>query len=242
MGTVFSFDIRDRPTVRVRHALQDAVRWLHRMDAIFSTYRQDSAISRLDRGETTLDRCPHEVADVLALCDRATAATRGYFTSRAAGRLDPSGLVKGWAIERAAGLLRAAGAHNTYVNGGGDLQVYGEAAPGEPWRIGVAHPHSPRRLVAVVPGSDIAVATSGTAERGAHIFDPHTGQPAGAWLSLTVVGPRIGPADVFATAAFAMGDAAPAWIAEQQGYEAIGIRADGSVWYSDGFPPQESMW
>lgn len=261
MGTVFSFDVREPPTPRLRAALADAVRWLHRMDALFSTYRADSAISRIGRGETTPDRCPPEVADVLARCAQAAAATGGYFTSRPGGRLDPSGLVKGWAVEHTARTLRAAGARNLCVNGGGDLQAYGAAAPGRPWRIGVAHPRQPGGLVAAVTaaaGRDLAVATSGTAERGAHIVDPHTGRPPRTWLSFTVVGPRIETADVYATAAFAMGEAATAWITHRRGggpahgagpepgYEAMGVRVDGTIWYSDGFPrpdepdPQEA--
>lgn len=124
------------------------------------------------------------------------------------GRLDPCGLVKGWAVERAADLLHEAGAHDLCVNGGGDLQLRGEAAPGTPWRVGVADPARPGRLLTVVTGTDggpWAVATSGTAERGHHILDPHTGRPAHGLLSATVVGPSLTWADVYATAVFARG-------------------------------------
>ncbi|MFD5115022.1 FAD:protein FMN transferase [Streptomyces sp. NPDC058391] len=236
MGTVFSFDIRGAVTRDIRRALAEAVAWLHEMDAVFSTYRADSAISRLSRGESTVDRCPEVVAEVLELCAEATRVTGGFFTVTPGGRLDPSGLVKGWAVEHASRILYESGAHDTYVNGGGDLQLRGEASPGVPWRIGIAHPLSRDRLIAVVDGRDLAVATSGTAERGAHVVDPRTGLPASGLLSITVTGRSLTRADVFATAAFAMGDGARSWIASQDGYEAMAVTADGRTWQSDGFP------
>ena len=150
--------------------------------------------------------------------------TDGYFTDWPGGRFDPSGLVKGWAIERAAAMLSAAGLTSHSVNGAGDLQCTGEPEPGQPWRIGMAHPLRPAALAAVVTGRDIAVATSGTAERGAHIVNPHTGQPAADLASVTVTGPRAATADAYATAAFAMGPAARDWVESLDGYEALGIR------------------
>lgn len=109
MGTVFSFDIRDNPTPAIRHALAEAVRQLHRVDEVFSTYRADSHISRLARGEIRQDACPPEVHEVLSLCAQATHATDGWFSIVPAGTLDPSGLVKGWATEAASQLLHDAG-------------------------------------------------------------------------------------------------------------------------------------
>ncbi|MEV8564475.1 FAD:protein FMN transferase [Streptomyces sp. NPDC051322] len=236
MGTVFSFDIRDTPTAAIHRALAEAVRGLHHVDAVFSTYRPDSAISRLGRGETTLGDCPPEVRDVLALCSTAAETSHGWFTATPGGGLDPSGLVKGWATEAAAQLLHDAGAHNTCVNGGGDLQLRGEASPGTPWRIGVAHPLSPGELATVVTGRDLAVATSGTAERGAHILDPHSGRPAAGLASVTVTGPRLTLTDAYATAAFARGEDARGWLESLEGYEALAVRPDGSVWRTAGFP------
>ncbi|TGB01344.1 FAD:protein FMN transferase [Streptomyces palmae] len=219
MGTVFSFDIRDPATPAITEALHGAVAWLHQVDAVFSPYRPDSAVSRLDRGETTVGECDPLVAEVLTLCERAERTTNGCFSTRAGGRLDPSGLVKGWAVERAAHLLYAAGARNTCVNGGGDLQLTGEASPGVPWRVGIADPLRPGRLLTVVTGRDLAVATSGTAERGLHVHDPRTGAPARHLLSATVIGPSLTWADTYATAALVMGPAAEAWIGSVPGYE-----------------------
>ncbi|MFB6439848.1 FAD:protein FMN transferase [Streptomyces sp. NPDC056411] len=236
MGTVFSFDIRDARTPAIESALQDAVAWLHHVDAVFSTYRSDSVVSRLGRGEVALVDCPTEVREVLVLCERAQHATGGWFSATANGGLDPSGLVKGWAVERAARILRAAGAHHTCVNGGGDLQLTGEAAPGVPWRIGIAHPLRPGELCTVVTGADLAIATSGTTERGAHIFDPHTGAPVTRPASVTVVGSTLTLTDAYATAAFAMGAGARPWLEGLDGYEGLAVEQDGEGWTTQGFP------
>ncbi|MGI5255959.1 FAD:protein FMN transferase [Streptomyces angustmyceticus] len=236
MGTVFSFDIRGTRAPAVASALAEAVSWLHHVDEVFSTYRPDSAVSRLARGELALDDCPAEVREVLDLCEQAADATDGWFSVTANGSLDPTGLVKGWAAERAARILQAAGAHDLCVNGGGDLQLGGEAAPGTPWRIGIAHPLRPRELCSVVTGRDLAVATSGSAERGAHILDPHTGTPAAGPASVTVVGRSLTMADACATAAFAMGAHARDWLEGLDGHEGFVVAWDGSIWHTRGFP------
>lgn len=236
MGTVFSFDIRDRPTPAIRTALDQAVRHLHRVDAVFSTYRPDSHISRLDRGEIRLDDCPPEVHEVLSLCAQATHDSDGWFSIVPAGTLDPCGLVKGWATETASQLLYDAGAHHTCVNGGGDLQLRGQAAPGTPWRIGIAHPLLPDKLATVITARhDLAIATSGTAERGAHIVDPHSGAPAATFASLTLLGPRLTFTDAYATAAFARGARAQEWVTTLDGYEALAVLPDGRQWRTPGF-------
>lgn len=228
MGTVFTFDIRS-PGVP-EEAVDDAVRFLHDVDATFSTYRADSQISRLARGELTRAQCSAQVREVLDRCDELAAETDGYFSAHAGGSLDPSGYVKGWAIERASDLLVAAGSRNHCVNGGGDLQCVGAPDPGQPWRMGIAHPLRPKELVATVVGFDLAIATSGTAERGAHVLDPHTAAPPGGLASVTVVGPRIALADAYATAAFAMGEDAQGWLEELTGHWGFGVDADGAVW------------
>ncbi|OMI41086.1 putative thiamine biosynthesis lipoprotein [Streptomyces sparsogenes DSM 40356] len=236
MGTVVSFDIRDPATPAVGRALREAVAWLHHVDEVFSPYRPASTVSRLGRGELAPERCGAEVAEVLELCEAAARATGGWFTHTPGGRLDPSGMVKGWAVERASRILYEAGAHNTCVNGGGDIQLRGEAAPGVPWRVGIAHPLRPGAVCAVVTGRDLAVATSGTAERGPHVLDPHTGEPATALASLTLTGPGLTWTDALATAAFAMGHGARAWTAALDTHEALAVTATGELWHTPGFP------
>ncbi len=235
MGTVVSFDV---PGAFARQPLAAAVRWLHWVDARFSPFRPDSDVCRLGRGEVSLADCVPELGSVLAACESVSAASGGYFSAAYAGRLDPSGYVKGWAIERAAALLTAAGSAGHCVNGGGDVQCAGGRGAGsaQPWRVGIADPLRPGSLRRVVAGTGFAVATSGVAERGAHIVDPHTGVPASGLLSVTVVGPHLGLADAYATAAVAMGfPAARDWIEGRDGYCGFGIAADGTSWETTGF-------
>lgn len=156
MGTVFSFTVRD-PGPGTPGVLDRIAERLHRIDAVFSPYRADSDISRLDRGELSLDACDPEVPAVLAACREVAAETDGWFTERPGGRLDPSGWVKGWAVEEAARMLHASGSREHCVSGGGDVQT-----AGGPWRVGIAHPLRPGRLAAVLGGRGLAVATDRT--------------------------------------------------------------------------------
>ncbi|KRV47925.1 thiamine biosynthesis protein [Wenjunlia vitaminophila] len=236
MGTVFSFDVRHAPTPAVLGGLRGAVALLHRVDRAFSPFRPDSAVSRLARGELHRTDAPPEVRLVLGWCEEAEQRTGGCFSARAAGVLDPCGLVKGWATQRAHALLRAAGAPRSSVNGGGDVCLGAPPRPGTPWRTGVADPRRPGRLLAVVAGHDHAVATSGGAERGAHIIDPRTGRPAAALLAATVTGPDLTWADAYATAAVVMGPEAHAWIGTLPDYALLTVDGDGRVRRSPNFP------
>lgn len=227
MGTVFTLDVRDPG--RWDGAVTAAVGWLHHVDAVFSTYREGSDISRLRRGELALADADPAVGPVLALCERLADESGGWFTAWWGAGLDPTGLVKGWAVERASRLLRDHGSRNHAVNGGGDMQLAGEAAPGRPWTVGIADPFDRMRVLATVTGRDLAVATSGTAERGAHIVDPHAGVPARGLASATVVGPSLTRADAYATAAFARGPGALGWIDVLPGYQALLVLPDATV-------------
>jgi FAD:protein FMN transferase len=228
MGIPVGIDVRDGAVAPL--ALDRAFAHLRWVDATFSPYRADSEIRRLDAATLAPADAHPAVRAVLARCERLRARTRGCFDVRATGALDPSGFVKGWAVERAAALLAAAGARNLCVHAGGDVRVRGERAPGEPWRVGVQHPAIRDRVAAVLAGRDLAVATSGAYERGAHVVDPRTGRAPRGVLSVTVAGPDLGTADAYATAAFAMGLDGPAWTATLGGgYEALTIVAGGRV-------------
>lgn len=238
MGTVFSIAVRD-PGVW-DNALNEVVGWLHRVDEVFSTYREHSDVSRIRRGELTIADADPLVQEVLSLCDVLSAETDGYFTADLPGGLDPTGLVKGWAIERASALLRDRGSRNHAINGGGDMQLAGEAAPGRPWRVGVSDPRDRSRILTVVTGRDFAVATSGLVERGAHIIDPTTRASARGVASVTVTGTSLTRVDAYATAAFAMGPDALRWIESRPGYEAMVVTLDGAMHSSAGFARDRS--
>jgi len=217
MGTVIGIDLRsDVPA----EALDHAFAWLHEVDARFSPFRPDSEIERLARGELSMADASDELLAVAALCHDLRIETEGAFDAwghRPDGSFDPTGLVKGWALDGAAGILRAAGATSFAINGGGDVVTAGEAARGQPWRVGIRHPFQADRTAAVLELNDMAVATSGSYERGAHIVDPGTGLPAAGLLSVTVGAPSLARADALATAVFAMGIPGPRWFAARGG-------------------------
>ncbi|HEX3335889.1 MAG TPA: FAD:protein FMN transferase [Jatrophihabitans sp.] len=225
MGTVFSFV--GRPPLD-RGAIPAVERELDRIDRVFSTYRPNSEISALAAGERTLASCADEVRQVLALCAEASVRSHGYFSALHSGRLDPTGLVKGWAVARVSQILTAAGSTGHVVNGGGDILAVGRPAADAPWRIGVTD-GSTGAIVATVREHNIAVATSGNSERPGLIVDPFTGRPALGLRSVTVIGADIVLADAFATAAVAMGGRARAWLEDLPGHHAVVIAADGTV-------------
>jgi thiamine biosynthesis lipoprotein len=234
MGTVVGVDVRDAGPGAAA-AARAVFAWLRHVDATFSTYREDSEVRRLERGAVTLAECSPEVGHVLARCEALRVETGGAFDARAGGALDPSAFVKGWSVERAAGLLEARGLRRYCLNAGGDVRVGDGPSPGEAWRVGVRHPLVDDRVAAVVAVRHLAVATSGAYERGAHIVDPRTGRPPSGVLSITVAGPDLGTADAYSTAAFAMGRDGIAWLARVRGYAGMAIHDDGTVVSTPGF-------
>lgn len=234
MGTTVSFDVRDdaSPATPVR----EACAWLHEADRVFSTFGADSTISRLDRGELLTADAGQDVEHVLAACARLHRESNGAFDVRAAGRLDPSAYVKGWATERAAAILEGHGLRHFQINAGGDLVVRGDAGPpGQGWRIGIRHPRRPTRLAAVARLRDASIATSARYERGDHIIDSAACAPKAETESVTVVAGDLGWADGWATALFAAGVERLALLESRRDVEALVI-VGGVVTVSAGFP------
>jgi thiamine biosynthesis lipoprotein len=243
MGMPVMFDICD-PDFELS-ALQAAVDWLHWVDASFSTYRADSEISRFNRGELAPGGLHPDVAAVLARCAELNEESDGYFDIEApyrpggaapeAGRggpgsVEPSGLVKGWAVAGVVRILRDAGAENFLVNASGDVYAAGHPDGDSAWRVGIQHPRLPAEVALTLALRDAAVATSGTQARGEHITDPFGERPPSGLLSVTITGDEIATADAYATAAFAMGaERAAAWCARLKGYDAALICDDETV-------------
>jgi thiamine biosynthesis lipoprotein len=228
--------------LRGRHADDAAARaaWaavmaeLTEVDRVFSTYRPDSAVSRLGRGEIGLEDCPPEVAEVLALGAAAERDSGGAFSIRLPGPdgrevLDPSGVVKGWAVERAAAHLRALEDTDHCLSAGGDMTCRTTDPAGPPWRIGVEDPRDPGSVLAVVPVLTGAVATSGTAHRGQHLVDARTGRAPEGVASVTVVARSLTDADIDATAAYALGRDAARWLETRPGRSGLVVWADGTT-------------
>ena len=132
-------------------------------------------------------------------------------------------------------MLVQAGSRAHLINGGGDIRVVGEPAPGRTWRIGVADPAHPGQVVTTVDGVDLAVATSGDDAGERHVLDPHTGAAVASGVrSVTVVGPDLIRADAYATAALAMGERAYAWLSSLPDYTGIVVAVNGGVWTTPG--------
>lgn len=209
--------------------------YLEGIDRRFSTYKPTSEISRLNRGELTLAQASDETRLIFALADQTKQETHGYFNIEKDGYIDPSGLVKGWAIQQVANRLAERGFANYMVDIGGDIQTAGHGPSGSAWRLGVQNPFNPREIVKVVQLNDGAIATSGTYIRGQHIYNPYKAGPITDLVSLTVVGRRIYDVDRFATAAFAMAKEGVTFIDRLDGYEAYMIDSAGHGVATRGF-------
>jgi FAD:protein FMN transferase len=236
MGMPVVLDVRDEHVDET--AVEAMFDWLRWVDAVFSTYKHDSEISRLNRGELALADAHPEVVRVLERCELLRGETDGYFDVRAASAdiVDPSGLVKGWSVDRGAAILDAAGLRNYALNAAGDMRLRGRAVPESCWRVGIQHPIEQDKVARVIDTTELAVATSGEYARGEHVFDPHTHLPPEGILSVTITGPELATADAYATAAFAMwAERATHWTARLRGYEAMTILADGRVLSTPGF-------
>jgi thiamine biosynthesis lipoprotein len=239
MGTVVSLDARGASASVAQGAFDLLMDWLRDVDRRFSTSRDDSEINRIDRGELAAADASSDVRWVLDRCAALREETGGAFDERAGGRLDPSALVKGWAVQRGADILLQAGLSDFSLNAGGDVVVRGGALPEHVWRVGIQHPCERGAIAAAIAVTDAAVATSGAYERGEHLLDPRTGAAPDGVLSVTVVGPDLGTADAYSTAAFALGADGPRFTLGLDGYEAMTILADETVLCTPGFPVGE---
>ena len=217
--------------------IDDAFAYFDSVDRRFSTYRADSEIEAINAGYLTPAGYSEPMREVLDLCERTRVETDGYFDMRRPnGRLDPSGIVKGWAIRNAAARIAATGAHDFFVDAGGDIQSSGRNARGEPWSVGIRHPFDAGAIIKTVYPREGGIATSGSYVRGHHIRNPHAPKEAIVEIvSLTVIGPDVLEADRFATAAFAMGRDGIYFIEQLPGLEGYAVDRAGRATPTSGF-------
>ena len=241
-GTVLFLDVvsPDVKEIDLHRAINHVREFSFHVDEVFSTYKSESIISQLRRNEIAIEQTTDEVRDVWERCAIARDLTDGAFDPWAvAGGFDPSGLVKGWAADKCAEILLAAGAVHVQVNAAGDLALRGGYlydGKVSPWSIGVVNPENRQEVVHIFEISDGAIATSGTYERGAHILDPHSGLIAIGAKSATVIGPDGGLADALATALMVEGRDGAIWFAQPElaEYSAWVIDRYGNVAWSVG--------
>ena len=217
--------------------IEQAFAYFDSVDRRFSTYKDDSEISAINQGRLGEAGYSAEMREVLALAEKTRRETYGYFDIRTPnGTLDPSGIVKGWAIRNAAALVARSGARDYYVDAGGDIQAAGRNPEGKAWRVGIRNPFDQTQIIKVVEPHGRGVATSGTYARGQHIYDPHArGAILDEVVALTVIGSDVLEADRFATAAFAMGRDGIAFIEQTQDLEGYLVDRNGRATYTSGF-------
>jgi thiamine biosynthesis lipoprotein len=220
--------------VAVSTAVDEVEQFFFSVDQDFSTYKEDSQVSRIRRGELKIEDASEYVQQVWALCEFLREITMGAFDPwKAEGGFDPSGLVKGWAAEVGAQMLVEAGVESVLINASGDIVLRGGKPDGGPWNIGIASPDDVEKYVKFFDVVDGSVATSGDYEKGAHIVDPHTGLIAIGARSATVIGPDGAICDALATALMVDGLDAQKWIGrvELAEYSFWTInRHDGTAW------------
>jgi thiamine biosynthesis lipoprotein len=239
MGMPITVEIVDSQATQVD--VNAVFTYFEYIDQTFSTYKAESEISRINRGELQTEQASEDVRTVFLLSEETRRATDGYFNIYQNGYCDPSGLVKGWAIYNAAEMLRARGFRNYYVDAGGNIQAVGKNSEGLPWRVGIQNPWNLEQIVKVLSVTECGVATSGTYVRGQHIYNPRNGYTkAEAIISLTVIGPNIYEADRFATAAFAMEHEGIAFIETLEGFEGYMIDHNGRATLTSGFKRYEA--
>lgn len=233
MGTVVSYAVA-ADVAAACPGVDRAKEWLTFVDETFSTYKPESDVSRIRDGSLDPADAHPLVGEVLEIGRAAVADGAGAFTLEPGGRFDPSGVVKGWSIERASRILLDSGLPNHLVNGGGDVQAHGVREPGQSWRVAIADPRDRSRSVAVIGGREpLAVATSGTSERGEHVQRAQDSEV----LSVTVIGDRLTDVDIAATTAFALGPAARDWIEDRPHLAAFAVLDGGRMWTSARMSP-----
>lgn len=210
--------------------------YFHYVDNKFSTYKKDSEITLINEGKILPKNFSQDMKTVLKLSARTKKETNGYFDIHTNGKINPSGLVKGWAILNGAKILENLGFQNFYVDAGGDIQASGKNKNGKTWRVGIKNPFKQTEIVKTIYADNIGVATSGTYIRGQHIYNPHQpNKKITDIISLTVIGPNVYEADRFATPAFAMGKKGIDFVENLPGLEGYMIDKAGIATMTSGF-------
>ncbi len=208
-------------------------RWV---DETFSPFKATSEVERMNRGELQPREASEDLRQILRLAEQTKQQTDGYFDVGTAPHFNPSGIVKGWAIWQVAQRLCNDGWQHFYVDAGGDIQAHGLNAEGSPWRVGIRNPFNVQQIIKVILPGERGVATSGTYERGEHIYNPKDDRrPVNDVVSLTVIGPNVYDADRFATAAFAMGRAGISFLENLPGYDAYAVDPHGTATMTSAF-------
>jgi len=231
MGMPITIEIVD---LAVASDFREVFQLFKQIDNRFSPYKKTSEVGKINRKEIASKDYSDDMKQVLGLAEKARKNTKGYFDVYSKGYFDPSGIVKGWAIQKATDVLLSKGFQNFFINAGGDIQTHGKKN-GKKWKVGIRNPFAYEEIVKVIMLSDQAIATSGTAIRGDHIYNPHNKrQKISDIVSISVIGKKILDVDLLATAAFAMGKNGIEFISSLPDVEGYMINKNGVATYTKG--------
>jgi thiamine biosynthesis lipoprotein len=228
MGMPITVVVDGEKTAKTTADIEKVIDYFKSVDAKYSPFKETSEVGKLNRGE----KVSKEMTQILRLAQDLKEQTGGYFDIvRPDGKINPSGIVKGWAIAQAADILRNLGYKRFYIDAGGDAEIVGKN-----WKWGIRNPFNIAEIVKVLKLSNCGIATSGTYERGQHIYDPVGKKNAITDIvSLTVIGPNVFEADKFSTPAFAMGKRGIEFIEKQKDLEGYMIDKNGIATMTTGF-------
>lgn len=233
MGMPVTIDIVDSNAKE--EDIAEVFSYFHYIDSVFSTYKKNSEISQINSGKIKISNSSNIMQKILKLSEDTKKITKGFFDIHLNGLIDPSGIVKGYAIYQGAKILEKKGYKNFYVEIAGDIEARGKNKDNKSWQVGIQNPFNLEEIVKVIKVSNKGMATSGTYIRGKHIFNPLEKKQADEIASITVIGPNVYEADRFATAAFAMGEKGVEFLENLKDFEAYMIRKDKTAVFTNGF-------
>ncbi|AZZ61233.1 FAD:protein FMN transferase [Oenococcus oeni] len=183
--------------------------WLVLVDHIFSPFRTNSELTLYNHRKIEMTGTNLLFQEVFALSIWAKEMTQGLFSANFVGKYNPTGAVKGWAIEKAeriqlAPLLSDPNFVAVNLNGGGDMQFSSSDKHNWQWEIGIVNPFDNKKVISCFRMKNGAIATSGTSQRGEHLFNSSTGRaiPEKNFnvISSSVIGSELTYSDIWATA------------------------------------------
>lgn len=225
MGMPISVDIPNNNDQKIFNKLFEIC---EDTDNRFSPYKATSELSKLWRGAIKERDSSPDMQYIISECKKYEKLTDGYFSPNFAKRFNPTGYVKAWCIQRMVDYLKSENIEIYLINAGGDIVAASNGT--HKWDIAIANPFNTAEPIASLNVDNLCIATSGSYERGSHIINPHNGEAATELASVTIFGPKIENADVFATAVYAMGEEKGiTFIKTQKAYNAIIVRPDGTI-------------
>lgn len=204
------------------------------IDKKFSPYKKSSQVSLFRDGKISSKALSEELEEIIKKCKHYEALTNGYFSAWASGKFDPSGFVKGWAINKASIAIKNFGYKTFCISAGGDILA--KSSSEKVWNIGIQNPSKKDQILGFLKAKNLAIATSGNYERGEHIYNPKDHKLVSELMAVTIVGKDVVEADVLATACFAAGNGFRNILTKNKGYDFLVVDSDSKIFASSDMP------